>query len=61
MLTNIEGTITLDDGRTIEFAIDKDYGWSQWGETEGNLWDTNEVLEDITETLSLHWSDKDHE
>jgi hypothetical protein len=61
MLTDIEGTITLDDGSTIEFSIDREYGWSQWGQTEENLWDTNELLEDITETLSLHWSDKNHE
>lgn len=58
MLTEIEGTITLDDGRTIEFSIDKEYGWSQWGQTEEGLWDTTELLDDISETLSLHWSDK---
>lgn len=58
MLSEIEGTITLEDGRTIEFAIDKEYGWSQWGQNEENLWDTTEVLEDLSETLSLHWSNK---
>jgi hypothetical protein len=58
MITEIEGTITLDDGRTIEFSIDREYGWSQWGQTEENLWDTVELLDDISETLSLHWSDK---
>ena len=58
MLIGIEGTITLDDGRTIEFSIDREYGWSQWGQTEEYLWDTTELLDDISETLSLHWSDK---
>lgn len=50
----IEGTVTLSDGRTSQFAIGDvagDITWQQWGANEETLYRTVRLLEGLTEKI----------
>lgn len=51
----IKGTFRLSDKSTTQFSIDREYGWSQWGNTKDNLYVTVDRIEELTQEL-LDWS-----
>ena len=51
-ITAVSGVITTADGKTREFQILPEYGWSQWGGTASELWPTVEPLEVMSAALS---------
>jgi len=51
-MTTIEGTITLDDGETIQFDVSTENAWNQWGNSNENKGRTVNLLERIQQTLN---------
>ena len=52
-MTEISGTITLDDGETVQFNVSTENPWNQWGNTTENLWRTVDVVEGKNARSSL--------
>lgn len=50
-VSEIKGTIILEDGTTSEFSIGTDFGWQQWGAVTERLGSTVGVLEGMIEGL----------
>lgn len=52
----VEGTITLDDGRTVQFLLTPE-GSSRWGAEVATLWEAVEPCDAMQEALTEgeHW------
>ncbi|QIG58815.1 hypothetical protein SEA_DATBOI_151 [Gordonia phage DatBoi] len=50
-VTTVTGTITTSDGRTREFTITEDGGWSQWGADRETLGDSVIAIEEMAAAL----------
>ena len=46
-MSTIEGTITLDDGETVQFRCSGEHSWIQWGNTTDILEKTVDMMEKI--------------
>lgn len=50
-VSEVKGTIVLEDGTTSEFSIGTDFGWSQWGATMERLGTSVGILEGMVEGM----------
>ena len=50
-MTTIKGTITLDDGETIQFDCLTENAWNQWGNSTENKGRAVDIVEKIQQAL----------
>jgi hypothetical protein len=52
---DVRGRVTLDDGPTVEFFVDREHGYSQWGADTDDLGRTVDLMGAIEEAVREHW------
>jgi hypothetical protein len=57
----VKGTITLADGSTSNFIIERDSGWQQSGADSKRLTRTSNLLAAMTEAVREHFPDDPEE